>query len=80
MLESKGYKVAQATNCVHTSQMSREKQMLTFVLVHSIETVLSAIAPPEHRDALTTVSTLPLVVSALGWLYLTVLLQINRSW
>lgn len=48
---------------------------LTFVLVHSIATVLCAVAPPEHRDALTAVSTPPLVVPTLGWWDLTVLTQ-----
>lgn len=51
--------------------------MLTFVLVCPIATVLSAIAPPEHRDALTAVSTLPLVVPALGCWNLTVLIQMR---
>lgn len=81
MLESKGYKVVQATNCssvpILKDWMSGGKK-LTFVLVRSIETVLSAIAPPEHRDALTAVSTLPLVVPALGWWYLTALIQMRN--
>lgn len=49
--------------------------MLTFVLVHSIATVVSAIAPPERRDALTAVTTLPLVVPAFDWWHLAVLID-----
>lgn len=41
--------------------------MLTFVLVHSTVTVLLPVTPPGQRNALTAVSTLPLVFPALCW-------------
>ncbi len=41
--------------------------MLTFVLVFTVVTVLPPITPPGPRDALTAVSTLPLVLSTLCW-------------
>ena len=41
--------------------------MLTFVLVHSTVTVLLPVTPPGQRNALTAVSTLPLVFPALRW-------------
>lgn len=41
--------------------------MLTFVLVHAVVTVLLPVTPPGQRDALTAVSTLPLVFPALCW-------------
>lgn len=49
------------------------RNLLTFVLVHTIVTVLLPITPPRQRNALTAVSTLPLVVPAFHWLCLTVL-------
>lgn len=49
------------------------------MLVHSIATVLSAIAPPEHGDALAAVSTLPLVAPALNWWCLTVLTEMRNN-
>lgn len=47
--------------------------ILTFLLVYTIEAVLLPITLPGERDALTAVSTLPLVLSALRWWRLTVL-------
>lgn len=41
--------------------------MLTFVLVQAVVTVLLPITPPGQRDALTAVSTLPLVFPAHYW-------------
>lgn len=40
---------------------------LTFVLVHPTVTVLLPVTPPGQRNALTAVSTLPLVFPALRW-------------
>lgn len=56
-----------------TSGQYLRTNMLTFVLVHAVVTVLRPITPPGQRDALATVSTLPLVFSALCWWRHTVL-------